>query len=470
MLFSSPFFLYLFLPATLLCYFLTPKRFKNSILLLASLFFYTWGEKHLVLLIIASGLIDFCCGLVIEKYHKKLGLFISISFNLSLLFYFKYAGFVSEILNSAHFISAENNRTFSNIILPLGISFYTFQTMSYSIDIYRGKIKATTSLVNFLTYVSLFPQLIAGPIVRYAQIEEEIITRKVTADLFYTGIQRFVFGLAKKLIIANQCAFLADGIFALHNDEKSMLLAWLGLIAYGFQIFFDFSGYSDMAIGLGKMFGFNFPENFNYPYISKSVKEFWRRWHMTLSEWFKDYLYISLGGNRISVNRTYLNLLLVFFITGLWHGANWTFIIWGLFHGVFILMEKRFEKSFFDKLPHWLLHIYLMFIVTFSWAIFRSNTITDALQYIKQLFNFSTETNFNYLYFYMTKEIVFAMVMALILSSPTFKFFIKRQLELFQLKKPAFSYIKLIYILGLFFICQYYIASGSYNPFIYFRF
>ncbi|PSG90543.1 membrane-bound O-acyltransferase family protein [Aurantibacter aestuarii] len=470
MLFSSPFFLYLFLPATLFCYFLSPSKFKNSILLLASLFFYTWGERHLVLLIIASGLIDFCCGLVIERYHKKLGLTISIAFNLSLLMYFKYAGFVSEIFNSINLISNENNRIFNSIILPLGISFYTFQTMSYSIDVYRGKIKATKSLINFLTYVSLFPQLIAGPIVRYAQVEKEISSRKVTVDLFYSGILRFVYGLAKKLIVANQCAFLADGIFALHNDEKSMLLAWIGLIAYGFQIFFDFSGYSDMAIGLGKMFGFNFPENFNYPYISKSVKEFWRRWHITLSEWFKDYLYISLGGNRISVNRTYLNLLFVFFITGLWHGANWTFIIWGLFHGFFILMEKRFEKSFFDKLPNWFLHVYLMFIITFSWAIFRSNTITDAWQYIKQLFNFSVETNFNYLYFYMTKEVIFAMLIAFLLSTPKFQIYIKKILKSFHIQGPTLKYLKVFYVLGLFFICQYYIASGSYNPFIYFRF
>jgi alginate O-acetyltransferase complex protein AlgI len=470
MLFSSPIFLFLFLPATLLCYFLFPTKLKNLILLLASLFFYTWGEKHLVVLIILSGFVDYSCGLIIERYHKKIGLILSISFNLTLLLYFKYAGFLATIVHDFSLISSQTHSTFNQIILPLGISFYTFQTMSYSIDVYRGKIKATTSIINFLTYVSLFPQLIAGPIVRYTEIEKELIKRKVTLEMFYNGIERFVIGLAKKLIIANQCAFLADGIFAMPNDEKSMLIAWIGVIAYGFQIFFDFSGYSDMAIGLGKMFGFNFPENFNYPYISKSVQEFWRRWHITLSSWFKDYLYISLGGNRMSVNRTYFNLLIVFFITGLWHGANWTFIIWGLFHGIFILIEKKFDKRIFQKLPNWFLHIYLMFIITFSWAIFRSDTITDALNYSRQLFNPLTPTNYSYLNFYFTKEVSIAILLALLFSTPLFINFIRKNIYRFNLQNTFHHYIKPMFIIGIFFICYFYIASGAYNPFIYFRF
>ena len=470
MLFSSPFFLYLFLPATLFCYFLSPSKFKNSILLLASLFFYTWGERHLVLLIIASGLIDFCCGLVIERYHKKLGLTISIAFNLSLLMYFKYAGFVSEIFNSISLISIENNRIFNSIILPLGISFYTFQTMSYSIDVYRGKIKATKSLINFLTYVSLFPQLIAGPIVRYAQVEKENSNRKVTVDLFYSGILRFVYGLAKKLIIANQCAFLADGIFALHNDEKSMLLAWIGLIAYGFQIFFDFSGYSDMAIGLGKMFGFNFPENFNFPYISKSIREYWQRWHMTLSQWFKDYLYIPLGGNRLSNSRTYLNLFIVFLLTGLWHGASWNFIIWGIFHGLFIVLERFGLSKFLNKQVIFS-HLYTLLVILFGFVIFRSENIDYAANYFKSLFNFSAKINYEFLAFYLTTEVCIALILGAIFSTKlleNLKTIIIKSNNIKTIKIAKLSYD--IGLILLFVFCFYYIATDAYNPFIYFRF
>ncbi len=464
MLFSSPIFLFLFLPLTLVVYYLSPNKIKNLVLLIASLFFYTWGEKTLVILIILSGLIDFICGLIIEKYHKKIGLIISLSFNIGLLLYFKYAGFLSESLSEAFQFTAPN--LFTNIILPLGISFYTFQTMSYSIDVYRGKIKATTNLINFLTYVSLFPQLIAGPIVRYSDIEKEIKERKVSVNLFYQGVQRFVIGLAKKLIVANNCAFLADGIFAMHNDEKSMLIAWLGLIAYGFQIFFDFSGYSDMAIGLGKMFGFNFPENFNFPFISKSIQEFWRRWHISLSTWFKDYLYISLGGNRITVSRTYTNLSIVFFITGLWHGANWTFICWGLFHGLFILVEKWFLLDLLERENRLLSHLYLFLIVTISWAIFRSDTILDAGYYLKQLLDFNTTTNFNYLNFYLTNEVKIAFVLAIIFSTPFFTLRLKNTLATFK----YYNVLQPVGVIGLFLICYFYIAADSYNPFIYFRF
>ncbi len=301
MLFSSPIFLFLFLPITLILYFITPKKLKNFFLLITSLGFYTWGEKELVILIILSSIIDYSSGLIISNGKKKLGLLLSILFNLSILIYFKYSDFVftnlTDLLQGFN-ISHLNASKFSNVVLPLGISFYTFQTMSYTIDVYRGTVKANRNFIDFATYVTLFPQLIAGPIVRYKEIENELTNRVVTTQLFANGIERFIIGLAKKMIIANNCAFLADGVFALPASEISPLTAWLGVIAYSFQIYFDFSGYSDMAIGLGKMFGFNFPENFNYPYISKSVREFWRRWHITLSNWFKDYLYISLGGNR----------------------------------------------------------------------------------------------------------------------------------------------------------------------------
>lgn len=340
MLFSSPVFLFLFLPFTLFIYYLLPSRFKNLFLLLVSLFFYTWGEKELVALIIISTLVDYSCGLIIKNGRRKTGLALSIIFNVGLLAYFKYSDFVcTNIVDllGLFSVSVDNAYAFSNIALPLGISFYTFQTMSYTIDVYRGEVEANSNIIDFATYVTLFPQLIAGPIVRYKSIKDQLSSRKVTTSLMSEGIERFVIGLTKKMLIANNCALLADNIFNLHGDDLSAGLAWLGVIAYSFQIYFDFSGYSDMAIGLGKLFGFNFPENFNYPYTARSIREFWKRWHMTLSSWFRDYLYIPLGGNQHGPTRTYINLFIVFLITGLWHGANWTFIIWGLFHGLNVL-------------------------------------------------------------------------------------------------------------------------------------
>ena len=270
---------------------------KNIILLVLSLGFYTWGEKQMVILILLSSLVDYSSGLIINSGKKKIGLVLSIVFNLSILIYFKYSNFI---------ISNINNNLITNVVLPIGISFYTFQTMSYTIDVYRGNIKANKNFIDFTMYVTLFPQLIAGPIVRYSQVQKQLRERKTNAKQFATGVERFIIGLAKKMLIANNCAFFADAAFSLSQNQSSALIAWIGIVAYTLQIFFDFSGYSDMAIGLGKMFGFNFPENFNYPYISKSIKEFWRRWHITLSQWFRDYLYISLGGNRKGNHRTYI--------------------------------------------------------------------------------------------------------------------------------------------------------------------
>lgn len=474
MLFSSPIFLFLFLPVVLLIYFFTPKKFKNHTLLAFSLLFYTWGEKELVLLILLSAFVDYSSGLLIHYGKRKLGLYLSIIFNVGILLYFKYANFISgnligalEVLN----MSSENALKFSNIALPLGISFYTFQTMSYTIDVYRGHVKASKNFIDFATYVTLFPQLIAGPIVRYAVIEKELKDRQVTASLFYEGVERFIIGLSKKMIIANNCALLADGVFNLPPTESSALIAWLGIIAYSFQIYFDFSGYSDMAIGLGKMFGFNFPENFNYPYIAKSIREFWRRWHITLSTWFRDYLYISLGGNRKGVWRTYINLILVFFITGLWHGASWTFVFWGLFHGLFLIIERVLETNN-KKLPSAFSHIYVIFVLIISWVFFRSDTMADAFNYIASMFNFSLNTNWAFLNFYLTKEVVFVLIAAVFLSTPIYKKIVSH----FQSNKlPAFNFnlfssLKLVGLFMLLVICFTYIATDSYNPFIYFRF
>src|SRR5690554_3817938 len=474
MLFSSPIFLFLFLPAVLLIYFLTPKRFKNYTLLVFSLFFYTWGEKELVVLILLSTLVDYTSGLLISYGKRRLGLYFSIGFNVSILLYFKYANFISgNLIGALEFLnmSSENALQFSNIALPLGISFYTFQTMSYTIDVYRGQVKASKNFIDFATYVTLFPQLIAGPIVRYAVIEKELKNRTVTTSLFYEGVERFIIGLSKKMIIANNCALLADGVFNLPASESSAIIAWLGIIAYSFQIYFDFSGYSDMAIGLGKMFGFNFPENFNYPYIAKSIREFWRRWHITLSTWFRDYLYISLGGNRKGSWRTYIHLIIVFFITGLWHGASWTFVFWGLFHGMFLIIERVLENKHL-KVPALLSHVYVIFVLNISWVFFRSDTMADSFQYIATMFNFSLQTNMEFLNYYLTKELIFVLFAALILSTPIYKkvMYYTTHSTMTLTNYTLFSPLKSIGLFMLLIICFTYIATDSYNPFIYFRF
>ena len=461
MLFSSPIFLFLFLPFSLALYYLAPKKKKNIILLALSLGFYTWGEKEMVILILLSALVDYSAALIISTGKKRIGLLVSIIFNLGILAYFKYFNFIVSNINIV-----------SNVVLPIGISFYTFQTMSYTVDVYRGHIKANKNFIDFAMYVTLFPQLIAGPIVRYSQIEKELKNRTTTTKLFTIGIQRFIIGLSKKMLIANNCAYFADAAFSLSENQSSALIAWIGIIAYTLQIYFDFSGYSDMAIGLGKMFGFNFPENFNYPYISKSIKEFWRRWHITLSEWFRDYLYISLGGNQKGNYRTYINLIIVFFLTGLWHGANWTFIIWGLFHGLFLIIERVGFGLFLKKQNRFLAHFYTLFVVVIGWVIFRSDNINQAINFIYTLFNFEASTNIGFLNFYLTKEVIIALILGLILSTPVYQkvnlYFNKFKENTKLYKLSILSYNAGLILLLI--ICFYYIATDAYNPFIYFRF
>lgn len=473
MLFSSPVFLFAFLPLVILLYLLTPKKLKNFFLLLVSTFFYTWGEKELVILILLSAIVDYCCGLIINLGKRKAGLFISIFFNLGILVYFKYSNFVfSNLCELLSFfkISIENSTRFANVILPLGISFYTFQTMSYTIDVYRGTIKANKSFIDFATYVTLFPQLIAGPIVRYSEVQHELNNREVTISSFSIGVERFVIGLAKKMIIANNCAYLADAMFSLPNEEMNLLTTWLGVIAYNFQIYYDFSGYSDMAIGIGKMLGFNFPENFNFPYISKTIKEFWQRWHMTLSNWFKDYLYIPLGGNRKGNFRTYFNLTFVFFITGLWHGANWNFIIWGLFHGFFILLERLVLEKKLIKTPI-ISHIYFIVVILFSWALFRSDNLSYAFNYMANMLTLNTNINWEFINYYFTNEIKFVLILAFIFAIPINKFI---QAKIPQKRTPVLNNALMVFkpfgLIVLFIICCTYVASDTYNPFIYFRF
>ena len=473
MLFSSPIFLFLFLPVVLFTYYIIPNKFRNVFLLFMSLVFYTWGEKELVILIVLSTVIDFSAGLIIESGRKKMGLNLSLLFNLGILIYFKYSGFMftnlADLLIQLN-ISVQNAYRFSSVVLPLGISFYTFQTMSYTIDVYRGDVKASRNFINFATYVTLFPQLIAGPIVRYKEIETALKTRRTTKEQFSRGIERFIIGLAKKMIIANNCAFLADGVFSLSGDDLTMPLAWLGAIAYSVQIYFDFSGYSDMAIGLGLMFGFEFPENFNFPYISKSIREFWTRWHITLSQWFRDYVYISLGGNRN--NNTYRNLFIVFFLTGLWHGANWSFLVWGIYHGLFLVLERLKLNKILNNAPNFIVHIYVILVLLISWVIFRSANIEDAFFYIMKMFSFDFSYNSEFITFYLSTEVMIALTAAIIFSTPILSLLANKMNRIAR-QNGQFQFmicIKASCLLLLFAVSLMYVAVDSYNPFIYFRF
>lgn len=470
MVFSSSYFLLLFLPLTLLLYFIVPKKFRNLVLLVASIYFYTYGEKFLVLVMLLSTVIDYKCGLLIEEGKRQLGLRISILSNLLTLGIFKYFNFAIDnlhtLLDSLQ-INPDSLHNIPEIVLPLGISFYVFQTMSYTIDVYRGNVKANKNFLEFATYVTMFPQLVAGPIVRYIDIQKEIADRKVTLIGFSKGLERFIIGLTKKMIIANTFASLADIIFTESGGGFSTFYAWLGVIAYAFQIYYDFSGYSDMAIGLGRMFGFNFLENFNYPYISKSIQEFWRRWHISLSTWFRDYLYIPLGGNRKGKYRTYLNLFIVFFITGLWHGASWNFVLWGLFHGLFIVVEKIGFDKILNKMWNPFRHIYTLLIVLIGWVLFRADSLENAIIHLKTMFIY-TEGNVTVndfiSYFSSTNELVFTAILALVFAIPTYPYFEAK------LKNPRFLIFRYSSVIIMLLLSIIYIAAGSYNPFIYFRF
>lgn len=461
MLFSTLIFVFLFLPLVLLTYYIAPQKFRNLILLLASLFFYAWGEQEFVLLIIASTIIDFSAGIIIQKGYRKIGLWLSILFNISILIYFKYSAFFIENimhLSSSVINAPLNLNKLATGILPLGISFYTFQTMSYTIDVYYKKIEPAKNIIDFGTYVTLFPQLIAGPIIKYKEISSQLTSRKENLTQFNEGIKRFIIGLAKKVLIANHVSILADGIFNLTNNSFSTPLAWIGAIAYTIQIYFDFSGYSDMAIGLAKMFGFNIPENFNYPYTSKSIQEFWRRWHISLSSWFKEYLYIPLGGNRKSGQRTYLNLFIVFIITGLWHGANWTFIFWGLAHGLLIITEKTFLSKWLSK-SKTLAHIYTLLSIVFTWVIFRSNNLNNTFNYISNMLSFNFNLEYDILCYYTNTETIIALLAGIFFSTP-----IMKKVEIRN------KYLKLFALISVFLLTISYISIGSYNPFIYFNF
>ncbi len=473
MLFSSLTFLFVFLPLLIFVYYIFPQKYRNYILIFFSLIFYAWGGFSYTVILITSIIVNFLFVKYIKKSqnHKKIILKIGLIFNIIIIVVFKYLDFFIENINEIGILKLINFNEIpkKNIILPLGISFFTFQQMSLLWDVYRDKKTEKSNLLDISLYISLFPQLIAGPIVRYNDIINQIKNRIETLELFRSGVQKFIIGLFKKIIFANTFGSVADAIMDSQIENISTPVAWLGIISYSFQIYFDFSGYSDMAIGLGRMFGFRILENFNFPYISKSITEFWRRWHISLSSWFRDYVYIPLGGNRNGIYRTYFNLFAVFLLTGFWHGATWSFIFWGLFHGIFITTEKIGLNKILNKVPKIFSWIYTMLVVIIGWVMFRIEILQNAFDYIKKMFGFGISTNDNF-FSYINKELIIIMILATI-SSTTF--FEKINLKLIKNSLANTNIYKIIINFIFIFMFLYsiiYINSGSYNPFIYFRF
>lgn len=463
MVFTSISFLYYFLPLVLLFYFAVPKKAKNFVLLISSILFYFYGEQKYIFLMFADILIAYIGALLIKKHKRKELLIVFISIPIALLVLFKYTNFIFENINYIF----NTNITLSQLILPIGISFYTFQIISYIIDVYRGTVEAQTNFIKFAAYISFFPQLIAGPIVRYESIEKEIENRSHNfKDLSY-GIRRFIFGLAKKVLIANILGEFCN-IFVTTSD-KSIAMYWAFGIGYMLQIFFDFSAYSDMAIGLGKMFGFHFPENFDYPYISRSITEFWRRWHISLSSWFKDYVYIPLGGNRKGSKILIRNVLIVWLLTGIWHGANWNFIIWGLLFGFVLLIEKFLLNKYLNKLPNILRHIYVLFIVMISFILFNGPTIKVAWLNIAGLFGINCKQFINSTTLYYLKSYSITFIIAIICSTPILKNaigFLKQNNKI----NKIINIIETLLLPTLLIVVTAYLVDSSYNPFLYFRF
>ncbi len=481
MIFSSLTFLFVFLPLTIIAYFVSGKKFRNIILLLASLLFYAWGEAFYVLLMLGSIAFNYGIGILLDRAKNKVGrrrvLIGGISVNLLSLGFFKYTNWIIDTvaglipgLESGDIIS-------SPIHLPIGISFFTFQALSYIIDVYRNETSSQKNPFHLGLYIASFPQLIAGPIIRYNHVARQIAERQHSFELFAKGAERFIFGLSKKVLIANPIAALGDQIFATNYDYLSPELAWLGILCYSLQIFFDFSGYSDMAIGLGKMFGFHFPENFNYPYIARTMQDFWKRWHISLSTWFRDYLYIPLGGNRKGHKKTNQNLFIVFLLCGLWHGASWNFLIWGLIHGTFLVLERKQFKAVLEKVPRFVSHIYTLFVILNAWVFFRVETPSHAFDYLGAMYflNDSSEIPF-YLNIYtgIDKLFLCSLTIGILFCVPAVPKIVDR-LER-NISRAGTGYliaantIKIMLLLSLLYLCTSFLAVNSYNPFIYFRF
>ena len=463
MLFTSISFLYYFLPIVIILYFIVPKKFKNFILFLSSIFFYFCGEPIYTFLMIGEIFIAYVGARYLEKHRKKSILVSLLAIHIGALGLFKYSDFTINNINQIF----GSKIPLLKLALPIGISFYTFQIISYVVDVYRGKVKAQKSFLKLATYVSLFPQLIAGPIVRYETIEKELDNRTSNFENFAYGVRRFVIGLGKKVLIANMLGELCD-VFSTTN-EKSVLFYWIFAISYSLQIYFDFSAYSDMAIGLGRMFGFHFLENFNYPYISKSITEFWRRWHMSLSSWFRDYVYIPLGGNRKETIILVRNIFIVWALTGIWHGANWTFVIWGLMYGIMLIIEKLLLTKHLEKMPSILQRIYVLFTVMISFIIFNANSIGEAWNNIIGLFGANGESLINASTVYYLKGYLVVLVIAIIGSTPL----LKNIIEKLKTKTNANKIINLlepIAMASILTIVTAYLVDNSYNPFLYFRF
>lgn len=462
MVFSSLLFLFYFLPATLAIYFISPQKLKNIVLLIVSLFFYAWGEPVYICLILFSALVDYILGRLIEKYRRsqksKWLLVSSLIVNIAVLAFFKYANFLIENINVIFGIEL----TYLNLPLPIGISFYTFQTMSYIIDVYRGRVTAQRSFISFAMYVTLFPQLIAGPIVRYELIESQMKERMINFAQFSDGVRFFIKGLGKKVLLANNIGLLWVEIESTALSELTLAMAWLGIIAFSFQIYFDFSGYSDMAIGLGKMFGFEFPRNFHYPYISRSIAEFWRRWHITLGSWFREYVYIPLGGNRKGPIRMYMNLLLVWMLTGFWHGASWNFIIWGLYFGILISLERAFLQKVLNYCHPIFQHFYFAFFILIGWVFFVFEDIKMGWQFLGVMFGIGENGLINPKFFYLLFANAILLFIAFVGSLPRPQFIEN------IVQRNTFIEAFIYFVILLF--STAYLAGASYNPFLYFRF
>ncbi len=486
MVFSSLVFVFLFLVLTLGIYYAVPFKLKNLVIMISGFIFYAWGEPKYVAVMLISTLIDYFAGLTMHKYNdkiviKRICLIVSLVMNLSLLGIFKYSDFIFGSINDIFGLSLENpfldvtNNVFGAVFgakpesylpLPIGISFFTFQSMSYTIDMYLGKIKVQKNPISFTAFVNLFPQIVAGPIVRYDDVAAELDSRVINLDLIYDGIIRFITGAGKKVLIANGIGQLWNEAFALMGSEMSVFTAWLGIIGYTLQIYFDFSGYSDMAIGLGKMMGFNFPENFDYPYLSKSISEFWRRWHMTLGAWFRSYVYIPLGGNRCSKGRNVFNLAVVWLLTGIWHGASWNFILWGCLYGVLIIMEKLFLGKLLEKLPTAVRWLYTMLLVVLGWVLFVTPDLSTAFGYMGIMFG-STGILADSTALYLLLNYGVMLILGIFASTDAWKIIVEKVSG----KAPvAVNIITPIAKIAVFILCIAYLADATYNPFLYFNF
>ncbi len=467
MLFSSISFLYYFLVAVLVIYFCVPFKLKNLVLLVASLFFYFYGEPIYTILMLATTLSSYIHGLLIDRFRgtkwAKVFLWSSVITSIAVLGFFKYSDFFISNVNSIF----KSDIALLGMALPIGISFYTFQTLSYAIDVYRGEAKVQKSFVRLATYVALFPQLIAGPIVRYTTVEEELSERKHTFENFAYGVNRFIMGLSKKVLLADALGTLSRSLMA--SDDKSVALYWLYAVAISLQLYFDFSGYSDMAIGLGRIFGFHFLENFNYPFISKSIAEFWRRWHMSLGTWFRDYIYIPLGGNRVSQGRWFFNILVVWFLTGFWHGADWTFIVWGLYFALFLVLEKFFLNKFFAKIPKVFSHIYVTVVILISFVIFSGNGMSGALADVGGMFGaggipfWSKETG------YYLGSYAVLLICALVGATPLINTAVLKLKSNEKINKVMNVLEPIAHVVLLTVVTAYFV-DGSFSPFLYFRF